>query len=371
MNQIVMAKNNLKTIQVLAPARICLFGDHQDYLGLPVIACAINRQIILIGEPNTNKEFIFNLPDINSKRSFSIYENFENLRAGDFFASALRRLRKYGCIPNMGYSITIQGNIPVNAGVSSSSAIVVAWVHFLLKTFGCDREITSEFISQLAYEAEVLEHNSPGGKMDQYTIGIGNIVFIETGDCFNYELIGETLDGMVLGESGIEKDTIGLLGSSKTNAIKAIQIIQDKEAKFILEKASLKDYDNYKALLPDALKPYFYAAIQNHTITKKALRALKDKTLNYPLIGDLINQHHRILRDDLRLTVPKIDAMVDAAIDAGAYGAKIIGSGGGGCIVALCPIHLQDKISIAIKKAGAKDAYPVCVAKGTEMIIDV
>ena len=34
------------------------------------------------------------------------------------------------------------------------------------------------------------------------------------------------------------------------------------------------------------------------------------------------------------------------------------------------PIHLQDKISIAIKKAGAKDAYPVCVAKGTEMIID-
>ena len=53
-----------------------------------------------------------------------------------------------------------------------------------------------------------------------------------------------------------------------------------------------------------------------------------------------------------------------------AYGAKIIGSGGGGCIVALCPIHLQDKISIAIKKAGAKDAYPVCVAKGTEMIID-
>jgi galactokinase len=89
-----IAKNNLKTIHVLAPARICLFGDHQDYLGLPVIACAINRQIILIGEPNTNKEFIFNLPDINSKRSFSIYENFENLQAGDFFASALRRLRK-------------------------------------------------------------------------------------------------------------------------------------------------------------------------------------------------------------------------------------------------------------------------------------
>ena len=62
--------------------------------------------------------------------------------------------------------------------------------------------------------------------------------------------------------------------------------------------------------------------------------------------------------------------MIDAALNAGAYGAKIIGSGGGGCIVALAPVHLQIKISQAIKNAGAKDAYPVCVAKGTEMIID-
>ena len=34
------------------PARICLFGDHQDYLGLPVIACAIDKYIIVEGKPN-------------------------------------------------------------------------------------------------------------------------------------------------------------------------------------------------------------------------------------------------------------------------------------------------------------------------------
>ncbi len=61
-----------------------------------------------------------------------------------------------------------------------------------------EREISfSEFISQMAYEAEVLEHHSPGGKMDQYTIGIGNIVFIETGNRFNYELIGEKLNNLL------------------------------------------------------------------------------------------------------------------------------------------------------------------------------
>ena len=121
-------------ISIVAPSRICLFGDHQDYLGLPVIACAINRQVTLTAEKNNSKEFILSLPDINSERHFSIDEDFEELNSGDFFASTIRRVKRYGCIPDIGYSITIQGNIPVNAGVSSSSAIIVTWTSFLLNT---------------------------------------------------------------------------------------------------------------------------------------------------------------------------------------------------------------------------------------------
>ena len=43
-----------------------------------------------------------------------------------------------------------------------------------------------------------------------------------------------------------------------------------------------------------------------------------------------MNGHHEVLRDLLKITVPRIDAMVNAALKAGAYGAKIVGSGGGG-----------------------------------------
>jgi len=82
-------------ITIVAPSRICLFGDHQDYLGLPVIACAINRQITLTAEKNNQKEFIFSLPDINSERHFSIDKEFDVLEAGDFFASTLKRVKKY------------------------------------------------------------------------------------------------------------------------------------------------------------------------------------------------------------------------------------------------------------------------------------
>ena len=82
-------------ITIVAPSRICLFGDHQDYLGLPVIACAINRKIRLTAIKNNDKKFIFSLPDINSERSFSIHKKFDVLDPGDFFGSTLRRVKKY------------------------------------------------------------------------------------------------------------------------------------------------------------------------------------------------------------------------------------------------------------------------------------
>ena len=137
-------------VSVEAPGRICLFGDHQDYLGLPIIACAINRFVKLSAISNEFEIFNLIMPDINSSRSFSIYESFENLIPGDHFASAIRVAKRYGCIPNKGYSITITGKIPINAGLSSSSAIVVAWVSFLLKAFGCSFVITDEIIAEIA-----------------------------------------------------------------------------------------------------------------------------------------------------------------------------------------------------------------------------
>jgi len=357
-----------RNIKIITPARICLFGDHQDYLGLPVIACAINKFITLSAKENTSNEFIISLPDINTERRFSITETFDELEKGDHFASAIRVVLKYGCSINRGYNLTISGNIPINAGISGSSAIVVAWTSFLLKAFGSHLKITPEFISQLAYEAEVIEHNAPGGKMDQYSIGIGNIVFIETGDYFSYEIIGNSLNGMVLGESGVLKDTLGLLSSVKNNALKAIEIVKNEHSKFQIENATLTEYDLYSDLLSEKLKPYFYAAIQNHLITKKALIEFKKTSVDLKIIGQLINEHHKILRDHLKITIPKIDAMIDAALQAGAYGAKIIGSGGGGCIVAISPTGKEQKISNAIKNAGAKDGYPVLVAEGVQSL---
>jgi len=130
--------------------------------------------------------------------------------------------------------------------------------------------------------------------MDQYTIGIGNIIFIETGDRFNYIQIENELDGLVLGESGISKDTLGLLGSVKNNALKAIKIIKKKHPSFKIETATLNDYKEFTPLLSKELKPFFYAAIQNHLITKKALKELNKQVIDFKVIGKLMNEHSAI-----------------------------------------------------------------------------
>ena len=114
-------------------------------------------------------------------------------------------------------------------------------------------------------------------------------------------------------------------------------------------------------VLPTKLEPYFYAAIKNHEITLQAYQLLQNEILDLQKIGGLMSQHHEVLRDLLKITTPKIDAMINAALNAGAYGAKIVGSGGGGSICAIAPKEKEQAVVNAIKEVSGENAYVVDV----------
>ena len=358
----------LRTIISVAPGRTCLFGDHQDYLGLPVIACAIDRNIKIVAKPNNNHVFKLSMKDIDEERVIDINEIFSSLRPRDYFASSLRVLRKYGCIPDRGYDIAITGDIPINSGTSSSSALLMAWINFLIEAFGINETITSELVAKIGHEAEVLEHGEPGGMMDHYSIGIGNIVYINTSEPFSCTVIGDELDGLITGVSGIPKETIGLLGQVKERALSAIKMVKKAYPDFSLSEARLADVEEYCHLLTPDLFPYFKAAIENHLITQEALGVFKETGLDRKKLGELMNRHHAVLRDLLHITVPRIDRMIDAALSAGAYGAKIVGSGGGGSIVVIAEPGTEDSIVKALLASGAKDAYAVSIDSGIRIV---
>ncbi|WP_348811389.1 GHMP family kinase ATP-binding protein [Flavobacterium maritimum] len=358
----------MKKIISLAPGRTCLFGDHQDYLGLPVIACAINRHIKLTAEENDTKVFKINMVDIGEVRIIDINKIFLELEPRDYFGSSLRVLRRHGCIPNVGYDITVTGNIPINSGTSSSSALLLAWINFLIESYGVNDEVTPEFIAKMGYVSEVLEHGEPGGMMDHYSIGIGNIIHIDTRVPFSYTIIGTELKGLITGVSGVPKETIGVIGDLKGNALLAIDTIKQNFSDFDLNQTEVEDLKKYTNYLPDRLIPFFEAAIKNHHYTKLALKEFEKPTLDLKKIGELMNAHHAVLRDLLKNTVPRIDAMIDAALNAGAYGAKIVGSGGGGSIVVMAEPGNEAPVVEAILAAGATEAYTVSVDPGVRTL---
>ena len=351
-----------------APGRVCLFGDHQDYLGLPIIACAIDRYITISGEPNDKDYFEFILPDLKEDESVRFRESVRRPTQNSHLSNAIKVVKRYGCNPDKGYTITITGDIPINAGLSSSSAVVVAWVQWLLYTFNCDHEITQRFIGQLAYEAEVLENNSSGGKMDQFTSAIGGTIFLETDHASHHTSLTHEITGLIIGVSGVPKDTEGLLGDLKGNQQRVIDKVRKADSNFTIATATIDDFEVHKHMLSGDEQRFLYAAIKNHLITKEAYIRFRESVLSPTELGKLMTAHHTILKDFLKITVPRIDAMIAAALEAGAYGAKIVGSGGGGSICALAPEGKEQHIITAIKNAGAIDAYHARVSKGVTIL---
>lgn len=355
-------------ITVKAPARTCLFGDHQDYIHLPVIACAIDRYITLHAIPNASQKLVLNLTDIGQSREIALDDlNLDNVK-GDHYLAGIKVVKALGAKFDQGYSIELSGNIAINAGISSSSAVMVAWIRFLLAAGLPQSEPTAELIASLAYKAEVEEQDSPGGRMDQYSISLGKVMYLETGDEAHFELFPYHIPGLIVAESGIPKPTLSLLGSLKEKAWQAIHHITDQRPDFDIATASTKDLDQLLLLLPEELHQVFTAAIGNHEITLKALDLLKQGDIDPKKIGALMTAHHNYLKNYLHITVPLIDDLIDTALQQGALGAKIVGSGLGGSIAVLAPEGKEEMIVEKLIQAGARNAYAVKVSEGVSLI---
>lgn len=355
-----------KGIFIRVPARICLFGDHQDYLNLPTIACAINKYIFLEAHRIPEKKLDINFHNLNERREVYL-DDLENSQINIHLINALRILKDYNCILNDGYEVKIYGDIPINAGLSSSSALVIAWICFLLTASGIKRKFSKSFIADVAYRAEVAMCKAPGGRMDQYSIALGNISYLNNDEPIQLKIFNGELKNLIISESGIPKDTTGVLKDTKEKAIAAINMVKSQISQFKIENVQIHDIPYYLQLVSFDYKPYLEAAINNYLITMEAVHFFNQKKFSFEEIGRLMNKHHNILKDKLDLTLPSIDQMIEIANNAGAYGSKIVGSGRGGCIVILAPIDRISSIINNLKSAGFKNTYQVKTDMGIKV----
>ena len=202
-----MIKEIPPAFNVSTPGRLCLFGEHQDYLNLPVIPCAISLRIFLKGRSRTGTTINLVLPDISSKIKFNLDRPILYVSKRDYFRSSVNVLRQAGFTFSHGFDCTVKGDIPVNAGTSSSSALVGTWINFL--AFMSDQGLTlsPEEISRFSFQAEVMEFGEPGGMMDHYCTSYGGVIYLEFHPVVRVERLRNRLGRFVLGHSAEAKNT--------------------------------------------------------------------------------------------------------------------------------------------------------------------
>jgi len=351
-------------LKVTTPGRICLFGEHQDYLGLPVIASAISLRISIEGHRRDDGCVVIHLPDIGGEESFSLAEPVAYGKERDYLKSVVNVLRRRGVKLSRGVECTVRSEIPINAGTSSSSALIVAWVNFLARMGdGRGTRLSAERIAEYAHEAEVLEFAEPGGMMDHYSTAVGGTIFLESFPKIQVRKLGARLGALVLGNSREPKDTRYILARVKNQILDVARRLEKSHPGFSLRTLPESGIDAYAGELTGEQVELLHGTVRNRDITTQAVKVLREKSLNHKLIGSLLNDHQKVLRDVLKISTPKIDRMIAAALDAGAYGAKINGSGGGGCMFAYAPRNAKG-VQEAVEKAGG-EAYLVRIDEGT------
>jgi galactokinase len=358
-------------VTVSAPGRICLFGEHQDFLGLAVIACPIDLTITLNCTARSDRHLAVNFPDLqDSPRDLIHADRLAEYRHNrDYVRSATNVLRREGLHIQQGYDCTVHGTIPINAGTSSSSALVVAWTAFLLATQDGDLPHEREDIARYAHKAEVVEFEEAGGMMDHYASAVGGLLHIDCREPITVTRLPAKLDGFVLGDSGVPKNTVGTLRASRDDTRAGLSILKSHIPDFSLQTTSMEQAEEYFPLMPENVRRRVRANFINRDICREARELLSQPVVeDTAKLGRLIYEHQVQLRDGIGVSHPKLDEMIEAAMEAGALGGKLNGSGCGGCMWAYAPGR-QQEVKEALERVGRR-AFIISMSDGVQVTRD-
>ena len=352
------------TIYASTPSRLCLFGEHLDYHSLEVITMAIDlrfsamisrrddgRAVILIKD-----ESIDTLNQKNDHLSYEKYEYdltrklvYENSR--DYFKSCFNVINKRGCDISCGFDIKMDSDIPIGKGMCSSSTMIVVLIKAVLEALDADVKDDMSGIAQMGYEAEVAEFNEPGGKMDHMASAHGGVCRFDFAEIANPVMEKlETLPrgGFILFDSLQRKDTIRVLATARKPVEKAVEAMGVRGIKD-LDIKTIESAD-----IPEEYKKPAIAALRNYDLLKTFKKEQSDGQMTPERFGQLLYEHHVNLRDGLGISTPAIEEIINTAMENGALGGKLNGTGGGGC----CYAFAHEKDLVKVRDAVEAKGYP-------------
>jgi len=351
------------TIKVSAPGRICLFGEDQDYMGLSVITAAINLRTFIEGNTIETDKISIELLDINQKDNFCCNEFPLYHKKRDYLRSGFNVLKRKGYNISKGVSCKIWSKLPISAGLSSSSVLVVAWIKFLSEIYNLN--LTPEAIADFAYQAEVVEFNEKGGNMDHFASALGSGMFMECVEPPRIEKIdlSSLKNSFVIGDTCVKKRTLHTHKVRRAEFDKGIYLIKKLIPDFNLKKTPLADVEKFLNQLPRNPSKRLWALLKVRDVVNSAKKELEKNRFNYEELANLIDLHQTAMRDGLENSIPEAEKIIRESKKVGALAGKIVGSGNGGCVLIFCPDHQEKVAETIINRCNGK-AYIVEIDEG-------
>ncbi len=348
-----------------APGRINIIGEHTDYNGGLVMPAAIDRRCIVAAAPNRQRAINVVSRNLNAEARIDLDRLAPAGEWADYVAGVAASLINAG-VPISGCDVWIDSAVPIGAGVSSSAALEVALARAFTSLAGVDADGLS--IARWAQEAENKFVGMPCGIMDQFASanGVENCALVL--DC-------RTLKAEV---APLPPDFSFLLVNSMVRHAHASGEYRRRreECELAAKALNVKDLGEIaESALPSALRglPAGPAKRCRHVVTEIARVRASAKYLsagNISALGQAMNASHASLRDDMEVSVEPVDALVAIAQETpGVMGARMMGGGFGGCVIALAQSTDADRIletivaRYAARIGEAPDAF-ICRAVG-------
>jgi galactokinase len=312
-----------------APGRVNLIGEHTDYNGGYVLPMTLNMEVaVAIGSG-----FDAGAIDVYSEtkkdmRRRSIDENATG-HWSDYVLGSLRL--SYGDqVANSGCCVAVAGTLPIGRGISSSAALEVAMIKAVAAVSNTCFEPAE--IARMARRVENDFVGMPCGIMDQFAAVVGSYgkaVFLDTRSLeFETVPLFEGFGFVVVGSGVKHRLTEGSYAERVAECKAACAALGVNE----LRDCDMADLDRIDKLDPPLNRRARHVVTENRRVLD-AVEAMKAGDV--AAFGRLMIESHVSQRDDYRVSVPEIDALVEAALAAGAIGARLTGGGFGGSIVAL------------------------------------
>ncbi|WP_144720669.1 galactokinase [Agrococcus jejuensis] len=332
-----------------APGRVNLVGEHTDYNGGASLPIAIDRRtavaaalrdddVVRVGTAFADGIVEMRIADLADAAGWSAYP------LGVLWAlldaeTAADRVR--------GLDLWIDSDVPVGVGVSSSAALEAAVCVAAAELWGLPT--TREAMVAICQRAENVVAGAPTGTLDQSAALLSHAdaaLLLDFG-ADTVETVPLGLDAAGLAVLVIDST----VRHDHTSGGYGVRRRECEEAAALLGVALLADVP--AAGLEDALAPLPEALARRarHVVTdtlrcREAAAAVRDGRPRD--LGPILTAAHASMRDDFEASVPAVDAAADAAVAAGALGARITGGGFGGACIALVDVDRADEIAAAV-----------------------